>query len=505
MEPANYLRVLRRRWWIVLLSVVVGLGAAGAFDVLQTPRYRAQTRLLVAGAARGNVAAEETSRQVAVARASAYAQLIETEPGVALAAGQSGVGDQHPSVTAEAEPATPFITVVAEADTAVGAQALASAFRTALPRIVQILEQAPDSALPAITVLEPALPPRRPASPLPIRDLPVAALLGLFIGAGAAFLREALDARLRDTDELERIAEATLLGAVPRQHANKPLPTIHLPRSGRSEAYRHVRTNLEFSGPGGMPRSIAITSAGAGEGKSSLAANLAVAAARAGRDVVVVDADLRKPSQARYFGAESTPGLTELLAGMCSLDAALRPVRDTRVVLLPSGTPPGYPSELIGSAAMAGLIEDLETRFDLVIIDTPPVLPVPDALAVAVHVDGVVVVARMAETRRASLRRAVAAVRAVGADVLGVVGNAAVRHEEQAYGSPGRYGYGRRPEGPVVVLDQLVPAGRRRADARAAGSRGRRVAAPTDVTDSQLAETRSACSWVDVDQPTGER
>jgi capsular exopolysaccharide synthesis family protein len=230
-----------------------------------------------------------------------------------------------------------------------------------------------------------------------------------------------------------------------------------------------------------MPASVAITSPGPGEGKSSLAANLAVMAAHAGRDVVIVDADLRKPSMAAYFGVQTGGGLTEVLSGQWTLDGALVPIAE-RLTLLPSGSLPSFPGELVGSAAMVRTIEELERRYDLVIIDTPPVLPVSDALVIGVHVGGVIVVARMAETRRASLRRAVDAVRKVNAVLLGVVGNAVVRHEEKAYGNSYGYGYGyggpsvRESAEPPIV----APAGARRQDARPEAKRGRRAAAPGD-------------------------
>jgi capsular exopolysaccharide synthesis family protein len=291
-------------------------------------------------------------------------------------------------------------------------------------------------------------------------------------------LRETLDARVRDSAEIEKLVQVDLLGTVPRQHGGQALPAKTKPRSGRAEAYRHIRANLEFSGPGGMPASIAITSPGAGEGKSSLAANLALVAAHAGRTVVIVDADLRKPTIAKYFGVPATIGLSDVLAGRWLVQETLVPVAGERIWVVPSGPIPSFPSELVGSAAMTDIIMQLEQHFDLVIIDTPPVLPVSDALHVAVNVGGVIVVARMAETRRLALRKAVDSITKVNARVLGVVGNAAVKQEEGGYG----YGYGYGGRGPVDdegAPGSIKPASRRIVLGRGTpGRRGRRAQEP---------------------------
>lgn len=450
MELVDYLRVLRRRWWMVLLAVITCATGSWLFTQAQTPMYTTTTRLLVSGIQTDdNQTYDEVSRrQLAADRAGAYAQLAGTGPAVAAALDAAGAHGVNPRVVATADGASPFIVITVTASSGRAAQSVANSYVDVLPRIVNRLEQAPNVRPPTLTPLETAALPTVPSSPNPRRNLLIGLALGLVLGLSSALVRESLDARVRESAEIEKLTGATLLGVVPKEHNGESLPARTKPHSRRAEAYRAVRTTLEFSGAEGMPRSLVVTSASPGDGKSSLACNLALVAARAGRSVVVVDADLRKPMVASYFGIQSPLGLTEVLSGRWSVDDALQGLPGERLAVLTSGAIPSIPSELVGSAAMADLIRGLEQRFDLVVIDSPPVLPVSDALLVGVHTGGIVVVVRMAETTRAAMRRALDAVRKVNATLLGVVANAAGT-EEKAYG----YGYGYAPAADDQAID----------------------------------------------------
>ena len=477
MELSDYLRVLRRRWWMVLLSLLVCTGGAFLTSKAQTPVFTTSTRLLVSGIDdAANQSLDEVSRrQLASERAGAYAQLAGTGPAIGAAVDAAGANGSQPSVTAAADGVSPFIVITVSATSGRAAQAIAASYVEVLPQIVSRLEQSPSSKPPTLTTLEAAGLPTFPSSPRPKRDLLIGLVLGLVLGVAAAMVRESLDARVRDTAEIEKSTTATLLGAVPRELNGERLPAFSHPHSGRAEAYRAVRANLEFSGPDGMPRSLVVTIAAPGDGKSSLACNLAIVASRAGRSVVVVDADLRKPSVATYFGIQPPLGLTDALSGRWSLDQVLHPVPGERLAVLASGQIPSIPSELVGSAAMAALIEELEQLFELVIIDTPPVLPVSDALLIGVNTGGVVVVVRLGETTRTAMRRAIDSVGKVNATLLGVVGNAAAG-EDQAYGYG--YGYTRNERGPAIDLTavDVQPSSRRQRKVEVA-PRSRRAAA----------------------------
>jgi capsular exopolysaccharide synthesis family protein len=198
-----------------------------------------------------------------------------------------------------------------------------------------------------------------------------------------------------------------------------------------------VRTNLEYAVDDRPPRSYAITSAGQGEGKSTTVANLAVLTSRAGKRVAVVDADLRKPSLATFFNADGRRGLSEVLGGTASLSEVLQPIAGERITVLASGGTVANPSELLGSQAMEDLLDELHDAFDLVIVDTPPVLAVTDALLVGKHTEGMIIVARMRSTTRSALRRSIEAAERVHARLLGIIVNVAIEAEDK------RYGYGK--------------------------------------------------------------
>ncbi len=473
MEPADYLRVLQRRWWLIVVAAVACALAAGGASLLQTPRYVATTRLLVGGSTAESGLDELVARQLAAQRAGAYSLLLGTAPAVAAVSTEAGVTGASPAVAATADGTSPFIVITVTANSPEAARTIANNYAPKIPAIVSGLEQRANIANVRITVLEPAGLPSAPSSPKPVRNTLIGLAVGLVLGLAAALLRETLDARLRDSSEIERLTDAPLLGTVPKEHSGEVLPSLSRPRSGRAEAYRHVRTNLEFTSTEGIPRSVVVTSPAPGEGKSSLAANLAVATARSGRSVVLVDADLRKPSIAKYFQIQSAIGLSDVLSGRWRWQEALVSVAAKDLYVLPGGAIPRFPSELLGSATMAALIEQLEQNFDVVIIDSPPVLPVSDALVIAVNVAGVIVVARMVETRRAALRRAVDSIRKVNATLLGVVGNAVVRQEEKAYGEGYGYAYGYTSDAPddAAGPPPLAPATRRDQSARRTNGR----------------------------------
>ena len=442
MELADYLRVLRRRWWLVALAMLVGAGGAFGASLTQAPRYQSSTQLLIGGAANESDNQELVARQLAAQRAGAYSLLLPAPPAVAEVARRAGVPGAPAVVTATADGTSAYIDITVTAGSPQVAQKIAAAYGTATPEVVAMLEQRPGTASVRVTVTVEAALPSAPISPNPPRNAAIGLAIGLLVGLAGALAREALDARVRDSSEIERLTGATLLGSIPKEHGADVLPSVTRPRSGRAEAYRHVRTNLEFTSVDGMPRSVVVTSAAPGEGKSTTAANLAVVAARSGRNVVLVDADLRKPMVARTFGLQASVGLSDVLTGRWRWQEALVPVQGENLHVLASGAVPRFPSELVGSAQMARVIEELEQAFDFVIVDSPPVLPVSDALVIGVNVGGVVLVARMLETRRAALKRAVDAVAKVNAHLLGIVGNAVVKQEEKAYGEGYGYAYG---------------------------------------------------------------
>lgn len=461
MDLIGYLRLLRRRWWIVLLGMLVCFGAALGATTREHKRYQTSTRVLVSGASPQSAIDEITRRNLANQRAALFSQIASTDPvvGAALSRAQSddptaGVPMAHAGIAASATGKDPFLVITVTANSGAAARAIATAMPLVLPGELATLDQVPSSTEALLTVVDPPGLPTKPVSPKPTRNGLIGLVLGIVLGIAAALVRESLDTTLRDSEEVRRLTDANIIGVVPREFEGEMLPAASRSHSRRSEAYRQVRTNLEFAAEGVAPRSFVVTSAGQGEGKSSTTANLALLYSRAGKSVIIVDADLRKPTIASYFNAQADVGLSNVLSGTVALADALQPIADESITVLASGPTVRNPSELLGSQAMADTLHELRQTFDLVIVDTPPVLAVTDALLVGVHTDGVVVIARMRSTTRSGLRKALEAVARVDARLLGVVVNAATESEDKRYG----YGQGYVSEDKSAQGMDLRPA-----------------------------------------------
>jgi capsular exopolysaccharide synthesis family protein len=265
----------------------------------------------------------------------------------------------------------------------------------------------------------------------------------LTFGLGAAFGRESLDRTVKSPDDLEREVGYPLLGLLPEIHigdtrkqrkrraalpAESGLPIeltlFREPTSGLAEAARALRTNLVFMSPDKPQRRLLVTSAGPAEGKTTVACCIAIAMAQAGQRVLLVDCDLRRPRLHRVFGRTNDTGVTSALLDMSILDTMQLKTEIPNLSVLQSGPVAPNPAELLHSERFRRLLDTLEERYDRVIIDSPPVVPVTDAAILSKYVDGTVLIVRAFETRRELARRAVRALQDVGANVVGTVLNA---------------------------------------------------------------------------------
>ncbi|MDT4913455.1 MAG: hypothetical protein QOC66_2583 [Pseudonocardiales bacterium] len=430
----QYLRALARSWFVVIITLIAG-GAGGYFVYHRaTPLYESSVRMIVSGQGSGTTRDEVTARVLATQRALALSQVAGTAPAIKAAAKAAGYPADSPSVTATSADDGPFVSVRVVDTSAVRAQAVANAYAGILPTTMRDLEGSTDTSV-TVSNLAPAARPANPFSPKLLNDLALGLAAGLVLGIAIALLREVVDRTIRDTDQLEEITGLTVLGTVPRDGLKSPLPANSNPRSARAEAYRQIRTTLLHSKQ--QLRTVAVTSASMGEGKTSVATNLAAVFSRAGHRVAIVDADLRRPRVAPVFGVPTKPGLSDVLAQRMSLGEALNVLDDGRLGVLTSGPIPANPSEALGGAVMEKVIEQLAAEYEYVFIDTPPVLPVTDALVVAPLVDGVVLVTRLGRTTRERVKRALAAVDRVNASMIGVVPNYAGKGADRDY----RYGY----------------------------------------------------------------
>ena len=255
----------------------------------------------------------------------------------------------------------------------------------------------------------------------------VAAGIGAMLAVAAAFLLDYLDDTLKTPDDVRQVTDLPTLGSISRIGSENDfgkLVTIRQPRSSTAEAFRMLRTNLQFSSIDRPVRTLMITSASPQEGKSLMSANIAIAMAQTGKRVVLVDADLRRPTQHGLFELRNTLGLTTILLDpMLRLDDVLQNTSVDNLRVITSGPIPPNPSEILGSKRMGTLIEALQEQADIIIFDSPPIMAAADAPVLATHLDGVLLVIAYGRTRRAVARRSREALSAVGATVLGVVLN----------------------------------------------------------------------------------
>jgi len=320
-----------------------------------------------------------------------------------------------------------------------------------------------------VVLVTPAQTPVSPSSPKPAEDALLGLIAGLLVGLGAAFLRDALDDRLTSKETAEHAGAAPVLAMTPlvtSWRRKKPLlVTITEPTSPAAESYRSLRTSLQFARQGQQLRSVVLTSPGVDEGKTSTLANLGVVFAQAGERVVLVSADLRRPRIGDFFELDEHVGLTSVLLGHQTLETTLLPIPGFgRLSLLPAGPVPPNPAELLSSSRAQEIFTRLRQHFDLVLIDSPPVLPVTDPAILALHADATLLLAAAGQTRRADLHRAAEKLEQVNAKVLGIVLNKVTRQTERNYGYTYSYKPYRTEAQPVMQTEH--PNGNNKAQHR---------------------------------------
>jgi capsular exopolysaccharide synthesis family protein len=430
MAVQDYLRILRERWMIAVATIVVGIIAAGIAWSTQPVEYTARLTMYVSAQSADSPNAAYQGSLLSQQRVSSYVRLVDS-PRVTgevidrlrLPVTVESLGSR---ISASSALDSVLIDVAAVAATPQEATRIADTVGAVFAGLVDEIERpaTPGAAPPVIVrVVQPAIPPSAPSSPGLSTTLLVGALLGVLAGIGLAVLRHSTDTSVRTLDQLRDITGAPNLGTLAFDPSvpKRPLTVQGDPHSPRAEAFRQLRTNLQFIGVDQPRKVVVVTSALPEEGKTTSLCNLAIAIAATGLRVLVVEADLRRPRAAGLLGLDDAVGLTSVLAGRADADQAIQPWAGGRFDLLASGPLPPNPSELLGSRQMVTLIEQMRARYDYVLLDCPPLLPVTDAAAVASATDGAILVCRFKKTTRAQLGRAVDTLAAVSTPLLGTI------------------------------------------------------------------------------------
>jgi capsular exopolysaccharide synthesis family protein len=314
------------------------------------------------------------------------------------------------------------------------------------------------------------------------------AVLGGIIGLGIALLLELRDQTLRSEDDLIAAGAGPVLGTVPfdRLVESAPLLVEASRHSSFAEAFRQLRTNLQFVDVEHRVQVLVVTSSVPGEGKSVTCSNLALSLAAAGRQVLLIEADLRLPRISHYFGIDRSVGLTDVLIGRASLEEVVRPIPGTSLTVLPSGHAPPNPSELLGSDSMRAVLAELRNQYDVIVVDTPPLLPVADGAVAAAWADGVVLLVRTAKTPRQQVTLSLRSLSSVGARLVGSVMTMAPQGAGSRYSSYDYRAGDDTPDGKTSVPTlrprpgrERVPAGGERRPAPERSAAPAHVAGPS--------------------------
>lgn len=398
MRSGRLTSALRRRGGLILVPALVAAGVALLLSLLATPQYRASSEVVIDAGVR-SISSEE---RVAV--------------GSDLLADVRAIVGDDAELSAEIVEGSDVLRFTATSSNAENAAIAANAYAGvfAAPR--------GDGA----QVIEQASVPSDPYEPQTARNTILAFLGGLVVGLIAAVIAGLLDSTIRSSRQLGDITGVPNLAVIPRIPLGEPRPgdlvTLRDPNSNEAEAYRTLRTAVEFLAGDVGATVLLVTSPRPGEGKSSVAANLAVVAAQAGRHVVLIDGDLRKPQVHRSFGIRNDRGLSSVLTGESPMSRSVSRVEaEPNLVVLPSGPPPPDPAELLLSDRLGRAIDALGGAADLVVVDAPPVLPVTDAAVLAQRCDMVLLAATAGLSDRREWRQTLERLGVVQARIIGTV------------------------------------------------------------------------------------
>jgi receptor protein-tyrosine kinase len=430
LDIRRWFRLLVKRKWYFALGVVGALLLGVLLTVMTTPVYQASSTLFVG---QRQITLEELGQGVLVTNLSgrllkSYAEIIKSRNLAQRAISQSGLSVTPSQIRARLETESLLDTQVirvtyTDDDPVVAAQVVNAVSRAFVSEIDALSNEVEGTPAVEVSIIDPAVAPTAPIAPNPVRNISLALALGLLAGAGLAFLADHLDQTVKTRDELEKLG-LPVLGSVPLLETRDAEVFLERdPQGIGGEAFRKIRTAIGFSGIDHPLKAVLITSSVAQEGKTTLAANLAIAYAQGGFRTLLVEADLRRPSLHRVFGTFGMRGLTTAIVGTVPLDEAVVSTEFRNLSVLLAGAIPPNPVELLGSEQMIDVMRRLRSSFDVLIVDSPPLGPVADPATLAGLCDGVVLVARSGRTDRTKLLDSVQLVERAGGRLIGVAVN----------------------------------------------------------------------------------
>lgn len=427
MTLKDVLTVASRNLLLGLLCILVGVAGAASYALFVPPKYEASARLYVYS--------DSATNTSDLSLGSTYAQQV-VKSYAALATSPLVLGEvvRNRNLRLTADKAANNVVVSVPLDTVIlniqassvsprGAAELANGVADQLPLTVQSLSPTSSSTSARVRISQIAraeVPVSGSGPSLPVL-LVVGLILGFVLAVAVVALRSLLDTRVRDASQASELLGLPVLGAVERRAASE-IVFDNPAASGRwREQFRALRTNLQYLSADRPLRSVVLTSASPKEGKSTSSVALAQSLATAGRRVLLIDADLRRPSVGRLLGVEASLGLSDLLANSVKSDQVIQQWGGISLDVLPAGPPPPNPSELLQSAHMAELLHEFENRYDIVVLDTPPLLGVTDAAILAAIASGAMLVVNVSRIRAPDARSAMQLLNGVGARTLGLL------------------------------------------------------------------------------------
>ncbi len=436
--------LIRDHWKLIALVTVLAVGVSIAVTARMTPRYASTVTFYVStNTPSTNPSLAYQGILFGQQAVLSYADLLNSPRLANSVVSQLRLPVTASQVAAEIKatpiPQTVLLTATVTDTSPRRAQLIASAVGAQFVKLVSALQRpvGDQQATIQAVVVGPATRPGSPVSPKPTRNVGIALVLGLVIGIAFAVARRSLDTTIKSADQLTALTAGTpVIGTVPfdasaRKHplaANSDVPQRPL------EAYRKIRINLQFISIAAPCKALLFTSPVPDEGKSSVVCNLAIVLAQSGQRIVVVETDLRRPRVASYLGLPRSPGITDVLTGKVDIDEATQTWGRPSFDFLDSGPTPPNPSDLLGSQRMNELITQLRQRYDIILLDAPPLLPFADAAATAPASDGAILVVRFGKTHMADVRQANEALSAAGTSLLGSVLTMVPPRQRREYG-----------------------------------------------------------------------